>query len=151
MKKSMIKISKNRKLFYIIFCFVLWGCGNNNSFESSATHTIIEQKKANMAKILFENNFYDFGNVTQGEQIGYTFHFKNVGQSVLIINNVDPSCGCTTSSFPKEPIKPGEQGEIAIILDTTTKIGKISNSIVINANTYPAQTVLMISANVVHK
>jgi hypothetical protein len=103
-----------------------------------------------MPEFQFENLTYNFGKVIQGERLSYTFHFKNVGKSSLVISGVSASCGCTNSIPPKAPIKPGEKGEITITFDSSQKSGEVISYLVVAANTYPAQTVLTVSANVVN-
>jgi len=139
------------------FCFLHWGCGSGNKSEFSVSDIrnpatadgIDEQQKANMPEIQFDNLSYNFGKVIQGEQLSYTFHFKNVGKSNLIISTVETSCGCTTSVPPKAPIRPGEKGEISLTFDSKYKNGEVISYLVVTANTYPAQTVLTTSASVV--
>jgi hypothetical protein len=41
-----------------------------------------------------------------------TFEFTNTGKEPLILQQVQPSCGCTAPVWTKEPIAPGEKGEI---------------------------------------
>ena len=137
------------------FCFLLFSCKNpDNSglsiadIKNPATADGINNKES-MPEILFDNISYDFGRVIQGEMLSYTFSFKNAGKSNLIISEVDASCGCTTSIPPKAPIKPGEKGEITITFDSKMKNGDVISYLVVTANTYPANTVLSVSANVI--
>lgn len=137
---------------------MLLDCSNNNSKSQFYTsdngdsiiyYGFIEQENPNAPKFQFEEISHNFGEIMQGKQRNYTFFFKNVGKETLIIYNVETSCGCTTSIYSKEPIKSGENGEIAVIFDTKHKIGEISTSILVTANTYPGQIMLTLSANVV--
>ena len=91
---------------------------------------------------------YDFGEVVQGEKLSYTFKFKNTGKSNLIIFSSEATCGCTTSTPPKAPIRPGETGEIKVTFDSSSQNGKVVKRILVGANTYPAETILTITANV---
>jgi hypothetical protein len=108
-----------------------------------------EQQKASLPNFELETLTYDFGKVIQGEILSYVFHFKNVGKSSLLISSIEPSCGCTTSIPPKAPIKPGEKGEISITFDSKHKNGEVTSYLVVTANTYPAQTLLTVYANVI--
>jgi hypothetical protein len=144
--------------FYLFSLFLLFSCENNNKSGFSASNInnpatadgIDEKQKANLPELQFENLSYNFGKVIQGEILSYTFHFKNTGKSSVIISSVEASCGCTTSIPPKAPIKPGEKGEISISFDSKYKNGEVISYLVVTANTYPAQTVLTVTANVIN-
>ena len=102
-----------------------------------------------MPVLTFEKTTHDFGRVIQGERLTYAFKFKNTGKSNLIISSTSASCGCTTSIPPKEPIRPGESGEIKVTFDSKRKSGNVKNSVVVAANTYPVNTVITITAEVI--
>jgi len=149
------------KLFFLLlspFFFLLLSCGGGKNSEFSisdiknpATASGVDKhQKANMPDILFDNLSYDFGRVIEGEILSYTFHFKNVGKSSLIISGFEASCGCTTSIPPKAPVKPGEKGEITITFDSKHKKGDVISHLLVTANTYPAQTLLTITAKVIN-
>ena len=138
------------------FCFLLLCCKNHNSELSisdiknpQTANGMDEQQKASLPDFQFDVLSYDFGKVIQGEVLSYTYHFKNVGKSSLLISSIEASCGCTTSIPPKAPIRPGEKGEITITFDSKHKNGKVTSYLVVTANTYPAQTVLTVNAYVV--
>ena len=98
--------------------------------------------------IKFDKNEFDFGKILQGEVVSYTFHFTNVGDAPLLITSVDKSCGCTASDYPRDPIKPGEGGEIKITYDSKGHQGIQSKTLIVNSNTMPAQTPIRIKAEV---
>jgi hypothetical protein len=60
----------------------------------------------------FDNLEHDFGKIPQGEPVKHKFTFTNDGSSVLILTDVKASCGCTTPTWPQEPIMPGQTGVI---------------------------------------
>jgi hypothetical protein len=99
--------------------------------------------------ISFEKDFHDFGKLISGERVTYSFKFKNTGKSLLIISNVSTSCGCTVSSFPKQPIKPGEGATIDVSFDSEGRHGLQTKSITVFANTQPPTTTLRIQSSVV--
>ena len=98
--------------------------------------------------IQFDKTEFDFGKILQGEVVTYTFHFTNVGNAPLIITNVEKSCGCTASDYPRSPIEPGGSGDIKISYDSKGHHGFQSKALVVVANTMPAQTTLRIKAEV---
>lgn len=100
------------------------------------------------AKIEVKKEVHDYGNVKFEGNGTCTFEFKNTGNAPLIISDVKKSCGCTVPSWPKEPILPGETGEIKVTYDTK-KSGAINKNITIvsNATNEPSK-VLRIKGNV---
>lgn len=109
---------------------------------------ISKKEMEKMPVIQFERTSYDFGEVVKGEKLTYSFKFKNTGKSNLIIYSSEATCGCTTSTPPKAPIRPGESGEIVVTFDSHSQDGKVTKRILVGANTYPAETILTITANV---
>jgi hypothetical protein len=56
------------------------------------------------------DSVYNFGNVTDGDKVEYSYRFRNTGKNPLIVSSAVASCGCTVPEKPEEPIKPGETG-----------------------------------------
>lgn len=117
-----------------------------NPMTAESGQVTVRDEKA--PKIVFEEAEYDFGTIMQGEKLTHVFVFTNEGKSDLIINSANTSCGCTSSTPPKTPIKPGEKGEITVTFDSKTKKGAVENTIRVAANTYPTLTILRLKANV---
>lgn len=93
----------------------------------------------------FAESEFDFGTVEMGEKVEHIYKFKNTGDEPLTISNAKGSCGCTVPQWPKEPIAPGEEGEILVSFDTKNKPNKQTKTVTITANTEPAQTFLKIT------
>lgn len=74
-------------------------------------------------KIVFEETYFDFGEVTEGDIIKHTFKFKNKGPGVVKIVETKTECGCTTTEAALKAYKPGEQGEMEVTIDTRGKKG----------------------------
>jgi len=94
----------------------------------------------------FDSTVHHFGEIIQGQKVKHTFKFKNTGVGDLIISDVQTSCGCTVPDYPKDPIPPGESGEIVVEFNSENKQGEISKTISIFANTIPNETELRIKA-----
>lgn len=112
----------------------------NTSAESSVN--------TEMPAITFEEESFDFGDISQGEKVQHVFKFKNTGESDLIISSAVGSCGCTVPSYPKEPVKPGDEGEINVVFDSNGKQGAQHKRITVVANTNPNVTMVAIMANI---
>lgn len=105
-------------------------------------------KGASAPAIKFEKNEHDFGKILQGEQLSYTFKFKNTGNAPLIITSIEKTCGCTSPEYSKEPIKPGEEGKITITYDSKGHKGFQNKRLIVKTNTNPSESILRIKAQV---
>ena len=65
---------------------------------------------ADVAK--FASETIDLGKVKQGVPATAVFTVTNVSKEPLIIEQANPTCGCTISNYTKEPIAPGKSGVI---------------------------------------
>ena len=71
----------------------------------------------NDALIGFAKIKHDFGKVPYEKQASYTFDFSNKGKTLLVIQDVMTSCGCTVPEWTKKPIQPGRKGIVKIKFD----------------------------------
>lgn len=94
---------------------------------------------------------HDFGTISEGQVVEYTYSIKNTGQAPLVIQEAKPSCGCTVPAWTKEPIPPGGTGFVKAKFDSSGKPGIQNKTITVMANTYPKQTVLRFKAMVTPK
>lgn len=105
-----------------------------------------QEKAANSPVIAFNESSIDFGNITQGDKVEHVFKFENQGKSPLIISNVAATCGCTVPAWPKDPIAPGQQGEIKVSFNSAGKMGKQNSVVRIYSNaSEPIEKVSLIS------
>ncbi len=75
------------------------------------TTTAFAQKKiADVAK--FATETIDFGKIKQSVPQKGTFTVTNISNEPLIIEQANPTCGCTIANYTKEPIAPGKSGVI---------------------------------------
>jgi hypothetical protein len=120
------------------------------SFFSSYTYA---QTAEAFAQFKFEEETHNFGDLIEGNNATYEFVFTNTGNQPLVITNCKASCGCTTPSWPKEPIMPGKHGKITVQFDTKGKSGSFLKSIWVSSNAKTTREVLelYIKGNVVQK
>jgi len=100
------------------------------------------------AKLEFEEEVFDFGDIVEGDVVEHVFKFKNTGQSPLIINHAVGSCGCTVPEWPHEPIAPGAEGELKVKFSSKGKQGEQDKTVTISANTIPNKTKIRIVGGV---
>lgn len=94
---------------------------------------------------------HDFGTIKEGQVVEYTYTVKNTGEAPLIIQNAQPSCGCTAPDWTKTPIPVGGSGFVKAKFDSNGKPNIQNKSITVTANTWPKQTVLRFKAMVTPK
>lgn len=91
---------------------------------------------AQSADIKFDKTSHNFGTFSEDSpKVTCTFKFTNTGDKLLVIHQAIASCGCTVPQYSKEPIKPGESGEIVVTYDGTGKFpGHFKKSITLRTN-----------------
>ena len=119
---------------------------NPNTASESAEVTVSDEE---LAAIKFENELYDFGEITQGEKVKFTYKFTNVGDAELVISSAKGSCGCTVPDWPRKPIAPGESAEIRVVFNSEGKSGKQHKKVSVVANTQPSTTVVALTGNII--
>ena len=103
--------------------------------------------------IAWEKSTHDFGDLVQGDKIEHTYKFKNTGNEPLIITNVQVTCGCTTpKGWARDPIFPGQSGEITVAFNSLGKFGKQNKVVTVVSNALnPEGGQISFTANVVEK
>ena len=101
-------------------------------------------------EMTFDETVYDFGEIEQGTPVEHTFTFTNTGRAPLVITNATSSCGCTVPSPPKDPIAPGETGELLVKFNGSGQ-NQVTKTINISANTETGKEQLQIKAFVTPK
>jgi len=107
--------------------------------EKPVVKEVVEEAPAEPAvetkpNLVFDHTSHEFGTINQGDVVTHLFTFTNKGDAPLIINSAKPSCGCTVPSWPKEPIMPGETGEIKAVFNSRHKSGRQNKSIRVFTN-----------------
>ena len=77
---------------------------------------------------------YDFGRMRAGEPVKYTYVFTNTGCGLLVINSVQPQCGCTTAGEWSKQVEPGKTGSIAIQFNTSAYNGPVFKQVTVSCN-----------------
>lgn len=66
---------------------------------------------------------WDFGEIAS-ETVEHTFILKNAGGSVLHIQSVSTSCGCTQAKLTKADLGPGETSPMVVSFDPNAHPGQ---------------------------
>ncbi len=84
--------------------------------------------------VAFKADVHDFGTIEEGPSADHVFVFTNTGKEPLIIQRVQPSCGCTTPDWTKEPIAPGKTGMIKASYGTQGRPGHFEKTMTVFTN-----------------
>jgi len=95
----------------------------------------------------FKEETWDFGTIPQGHPVKHAFTFTNTGKQPIVISNVQASCGCTTPTWPKEPILPNKSDVIEVQYNAANP-GGFNKSITITSNSSTPSKVMYIKGTV---
>lgn len=108
-----------------------------------------QEQPADGAKIQFAEKVINYGKIDKGANGTRVFKFKNEGNQPLVLNTVRASCGCTTPKWTREPIAPGQEGEITVKYDTN-RMGNFHKTVTVNSNATNKTVVLTIKGQVMN-
>ena len=77
-------------------------------FSASAQNAV--KKAENIIK--FKEIKHSFGKIKQGVPVTHDFMFANIGNEPLIVETASASCGCTTPTWPQQPIMKGKEDKL---------------------------------------
>ena len=109
----------------------------------------VEMKDPTTVQVI--DSVYDFGKISEGELVEYSYRFRNTGNKPLVVTNVSASCGCTVPEKPEEPIKPGEMGFIKVKFNSENRPGEVRKTITVTSNANPPFEDLLLRGEVIGK
>ncbi len=107
-------------------------------------------QSARVPKITFDSDLHDFGRITSGESISYSFHFRNTGDADLVISGCSATCGCTVADYPRGRIAPGKEGYVTVTFNSQGKTGQQYQEVTVTSNAQPGRHILKITAQVTY-
>lgn len=109
-----------------------------------ATHVAVDKT----ASIEWKRMEIDLGEIPQNKPVTVSFEFKNTGEQPVLITNVQASCGCTSTDYPKTPVLPGESTKINATYNAAAK-GIFKKTVTVTTNAKDAPETLIISGTVI--
>jgi len=77
------------------------------------------------------------------KQVIAKYRFINTGTSLVTVDGVKTSCGCTTAALEKREYAPGESGEIEAKFEIGQRTGHQEKSILVTTSFAPAQPTVL--------
>ena len=147
MKKSVLIVA-------ILSVFAFSSCKDNAANkvneENVAAAEARDAESGKFPVMTFEESQFDFGTIDQNTPVEHVFKFKNTGDAPLMIVDAKSSCGCTVPEYTKEPVSPGDTGELLVKFNGAGQ-NQVSKTVTIVTNTKAGTESLVIKAFVTPK
>lgn len=85
-------------------------------------------------RIFVAEESMDLGRVESGEILKKSATIGNKGTGDLVIDKIEPSCGCTVANLTSWKLLPGESAVLEFMVDTHGKIGSIVKQVSVYSN-----------------
>lgn len=139
-------------LLFLSTVAFLFSCDvrRKDKLSDDKAHTIeILLKDSTTVSIL--DTTFNFGKITDGEKVEYSYRFVNSGTKPLVVTNATASCGCTVPQRPEHPVMPGDTGYIKVVFDSKNRSGEAHKTISVFSNARPEFPTLLLNGEVVKK
>lgn len=106
---------------------------NNENFESFELDLMCAKDES---LIMFKDKIVDFGNIKKKNvsKLSILFPYANIGNSKLVIQKTDVSCGCLTVNHSKKPLNRGETGLIEVLVNLKSQRGIFNKTVFVKSN-----------------
>lgn len=103
-----------------------------------------------LAKLKWDKMEHDFGQIRKGVPVNFEFQFTNKTNQPILISNIQTSCGCTTTNYPKEPIAPNKTAKISATYNAAN-VGAFTKTLTVTTTAESTPVVLKITGTVYEK
>lgn len=136
-----MKIHHSLLLTLSLLSIITTACLNRTDKEKGqsgiepAVPPLLSRDSTQLTTIEWLDSSKSLGTIQEGQVLKVNFRFKNAGKNPLVLERVQPACGCTVADYPKTPITPGNTGEITASFDSKGREGQQNKTITVYANT----------------
>jgi len=124
----------------VLLAVILLASCQGNDKKEATPNVNAPRDSTQLTTVQWLDSSKDFGKIQEGQKLEVAFRFRNTGEKPLVIERVQPSCGCTVAEQPKEPILPGGEGQIKASFNSEGRIGTNHKTLFINANMKESRT-----------
>lgn len=109
------------------------------------------QKQVGPTQVAVEDSVRHYYPMVLGEELNILYVIKNMGEEPLVINDIQPSCGCIVFDEKLDHIVfPGKELRLKFVFDSSKNLGLVEHTIRIYGNIVPKGVVeLKFDVNVV--
>ena len=137
-------------LLVLAFGFQFLAAQNQPKQATQAKAVTVKPGEKKADPVEWNERTHNFGKIDQGVPATATFTFKNISDAPVLLTNVRTSCGCTVAKYTKEPVKPGEGGEVSATYNAA-RAGTFTKSVTVTVEGMASPIVLSIKGEVVAK
>lgn len=130
----------------VCFCLLFISCDVRRKDKPADTPISREVKDPTTVELI--DSVYNFGKIAEGNNVEFSYRFKNSGNSPLVISEASASCGCTVPEKPEKPIMPGEMGFIKVKFNSQGRAGQAHKTIAVSSNAKPPFPQLVLKGEV---
>ncbi len=105
-----------------------------------------KQPDAFATKMTVDRTDYDFGTFPMSESQECIFRITNTGSSLLMVQDVVTSCGCTKVEYDKHPVPPGQSMDLKVIYEAEES-GRFTKVVTVYSNAETSPVRLRIKGN----
>lgn len=135
-----------QSLIIISVIFLCSSCSDNQPEKKEQ----VQDKAQSLTKLQWRDSVLDLGTIKAAKSYPIVFHVKNIGNTPLIFEKIESTCGCTVVDQKiNKPILPAMSDSILAHFKFNEAIGYAERKIYILANTPQQFYVLRIKAQVV--
>ena len=144
------KINTMKQVFLVALLVAgLASCKDRNKDKLVNLNNTGQTKFKDTAMVKIIDSAYNFGTVTDGEKVVFSYRFVNPGKVPLVIDKAQPTCGCTIAESPKDPINTGDTGYIKIEFNSKGRVGEAHKTILVYSNAFQNFPALLLNGTVV--
>lgn len=92
---------------------------------------------------------YNLGSIKKSTLIYHSFTFKNQGNIPIFISSVGTGCGCISTQYSKEIVKPGKTFSLKVTFNTRNEDGYFRKKIYILFNNGRFKKIISIKGNII--
>jgi len=123
-----------RRIAIVVLAAILIVSCQSNDKKAATAATGAARDSTQFTTVEWLDSTRDFGKMQEGPHLEVSFRFRNTGSKPLVIERVQPSCGCTVAEQPKEPIPPGSEGVIKATFNSQGHVGINHKTLNVYAN-----------------
>ncbi|MCQ2284972.1 MAG: DUF1573 domain-containing protein [Bacteroidales bacterium] len=131
----------------LILCSLISVQAQTSKSSSKSSAKTTSTYKGTGAEIKFDKLTVDFGTLKVGDVKVVTITYTNIGKKPLILDDVVSSCDCTTVTWSKKPVMPGQKGTIKATY-TAKATGLISKRLTVFSNANTDRVILQLKGEV---